>query len=251
MTSTTLRRMSAPMTNSGTITSIPTRIVQVSAIQPMSGRTSRPGMTHSEATENPVARARGGMASDSAARMPGPMIASAAEITQLMATATTMFGARAKPTDSDRRAPARPWRGSGSARRRRRRSGGWRCARRDEADELERLGDRRGDAARPLVEAELLLVEQRRRATTKPTSDDGEERQVHQIRRSVGTFWTIRQLSANDGAGSSVSTTSSLAPGRLALPAAAHRLVQPQGEQREDDGRDRRTRGTARASRTQ
>ncbi len=45
-------------------------------------------MTHSEPTENPVARARGGIASERAASMPGPMIASEAEITQLRATAT-------------------------------------------------------------------------------------------------------------------------------------------------------------------
>ncbi len=56
-------------------------------------------MTQSEAMEKPVARARGGMASDSEASMPGPMIASAPEITQLNAMATTRFGERAN----------RPW----------------------------------------------------------------------------------------------------------------------------------------------
>ncbi len=34
----------------------------------------------------------------------------------------------------------------------------------------------------------------------------------HQMRRSVGTLWAMRQLSANDGASSSVSTTSACAP---------------------------------------
>ena len=77
-------------------------------IQPMIGSTSRPGITHSDATEKPVARARGGMASDSATRMPGPSIASDAEITQLNATATTMFGASAKPIGRDRRADGDP-----------------------------------------------------------------------------------------------------------------------------------------------
>ncbi len=93
-----LPTMALPMQNSGTITSIPMRIVQVSAIHPISGRISRPGMTHSEAIENPVARARAGMASDSVARMAGARIASITFTTQLRATATTMFGERAKAT---------------------------------------------------------------------------------------------------------------------------------------------------------
>ena len=50
----------------------------------MMGRTIRPGITQSEATENPVARARGGIASDKATSMPGPRIASDAEITQVI-----------------------------------------------------------------------------------------------------------------------------------------------------------------------
>ena len=93
-----LPRMALPMQNSGTITSIPMRIVQVSAIQPISGRTSRPGMTHSEAIEKPVARARAGIASDSVARMAGARTASSTLMTQFRATATTMFGDRAKAT---------------------------------------------------------------------------------------------------------------------------------------------------------
>lgn len=48
----------------------------------------------------PVARARDGMASDSATKIPGPTTASVAEITQLMATATTTFGESANATDA-------------------------------------------------------------------------------------------------------------------------------------------------------
>ena len=80
------------MMNSGTSTSMPQRIPTCPEIQPMIGSTISPGMTHSEATEKPVARARGGIASESATRMPGPSIASDAEITLLTATAMTMFG---------------------------------------------------------------------------------------------------------------------------------------------------------------
>ena len=64
------------MMNSGTSTSMPQRMPTCPVIQPISGSTSRPGITHSDATENPVARARGGIASESATRMPGPSIAS-------------------------------------------------------------------------------------------------------------------------------------------------------------------------------
>ena len=78
------------------------RIVHVSATQPISGSTRRPGIAHSEAIEKPVARARAGIASDSVARMPGAMTARAAEMMQFSATATTMFGARAKAADADR-----------------------------------------------------------------------------------------------------------------------------------------------------
>ena len=46
--------------------------------------------------EKPVARARAGMASDSVARIAGARIASSALTTQFRATATTMFGDRAK-----------------------------------------------------------------------------------------------------------------------------------------------------------
>ena len=93
-----LPRMALPMQNSGSITSIPMRIVHVSAIHPISGRINRPGMTHSEAMENPVARARAGIASDSVARMAGASTASSTLTTQFRATATAMCGDRAKAT---------------------------------------------------------------------------------------------------------------------------------------------------------
>jgi hypothetical protein len=90
-------RMRLPMMNSGTSVSMPQRMPTWPLIQPMSGRMSKPGMTHSEATENPVARARDGMASERATRMPGPTTASVPEMTQLSATATTTLGAKANP----------------------------------------------------------------------------------------------------------------------------------------------------------
>ena len=57
-------------------------------------------MTHSDATEKPVARARGGIANESPEKTAGARMASAAEITQLTATATTMLGASAKAAAS-------------------------------------------------------------------------------------------------------------------------------------------------------
>ncbi len=87
------------MMNSGTITSMPDADADVSAIQPMNGSTSRPGMTHSDATEKPVARARGGIASERATKMPGPRIASERRDHAVDADRRpTMFGASAKTT---------------------------------------------------------------------------------------------------------------------------------------------------------
>ena len=100
MSDETLPRIALPMQNSGSSMSMPTRIVQVSATHPISGRISRPGMIHSEAMEKPVARARAGIASDNVARMPGAIIASIAETAQFSATATPMLGASANPADS-------------------------------------------------------------------------------------------------------------------------------------------------------
>ncbi len=89
------------MTNIGIMTSMPISIDQLSAIQPITGSTNSPGMTHSDPMAKPVARARGGIASDSAASTPGPMIANEAEITQLSATATYTFGANANPAEAN------------------------------------------------------------------------------------------------------------------------------------------------------
>lgn len=97
MVSAVPRRIHAPMRNSGTIRHMPTRIVKASAIAPTSGRMRSPGITHSDEIENPVARARAGIASDNAASTPGAIVASAAEMAQFSATATTTLGARAKP----------------------------------------------------------------------------------------------------------------------------------------------------------
>ncbi len=67
---------------------MPTRMFHVSLTQPTSGSTSNPGIAHSDATENPVARALGGIASDSDVINPGPMIDNDATIKQLTPTAT-------------------------------------------------------------------------------------------------------------------------------------------------------------------
>ncbi len=66
----------------------------------MRGSTPRPGITQSDATEKPVARARAGMASDRPENTAGASTASAPEITQLTATATTMLGASANAAAS-------------------------------------------------------------------------------------------------------------------------------------------------------
>ena len=67
--------------------SIPMRIDVLSAIQPIIGNIAKPGIIHSEATEKPVARARGGMANDKTAKVAGPRTASDAEMAQFTATA--------------------------------------------------------------------------------------------------------------------------------------------------------------------
>ena len=59
------------MTNTGSISSIAWRMPQRSPRAPMIGRISRPGSTQSEPMEKPSARARGGIAIASAAKMPG------------------------------------------------------------------------------------------------------------------------------------------------------------------------------------
>ena len=204
-------RIRLPMMNSGTSVSIPQRIPMWLLIQPMSGRTSKPGITHSDATEKPVARARAGIASDNATRMPGPTMASVAEITQLKTTATTMFGETAKPIaitevsiamrDTKRisaamsvmkrlvmyRVPTtRPtnWKGSAIA------------------DATPRARSSRLNFSSYSSEA----------STTKPISAVARNGRLHHKRCSVGIFCTVRQLSANEGTDSSVLATSSLDP---------------------------------------
>ena len=75
-------------------------------------------------------------------------------------------------------------------------------------------------------------------SATKPISAVARNGRLHHSRFSVSIFCTVRQLSANDGAISSVSTTSSLAP--VAWRSHRPRIgsLQPEGEHREDDGRD-------------
>ena len=63
-------------------------------------------MIHNDPTEKPIDRARGGSASDSEARMPGPRMASDPLMTMLAAMATQMFGARANRTSAGRDDPA-------------------------------------------------------------------------------------------------------------------------------------------------
>ena len=50
-------------------------------------------MAHHDATENPTARARAGIASDNVARIPGRRMARSAVSRTLNTTATAMFGA--------------------------------------------------------------------------------------------------------------------------------------------------------------
>ena len=87
--------ISAPMVLTGIRTSIPWRIPQLSAIQPMNGRISSPGRIHSENIENPMDRARGGMAIDITVNIPGARIAPQMLMGTMNATATARFGARA------------------------------------------------------------------------------------------------------------------------------------------------------------
>ena len=74
----------------------------------------------------------------------------------------------------------------------------------DQADELRRLDAGGDEASGPLVEVEHLLVEQRRRATTKPMSDAARNGSEYQMRRRLSIFQTMRHASAKDGGASSV-----------------------------------------------
>ena len=94
----------------GTVTSMPRRMFQLSPIHPTKGNASSPGMAQSEAIEKPVARALGGIASDSAVNKPGTMTAKEAEIRHATAIASGRVGARANRASSPadrRRTPRR------------------------------------------------------------------------------------------------------------------------------------------------
>ena len=86
------------MANTGIIISMPTRRLVRSPSQPTIGRISRPGITHSDATEKPTDRARGGMARASVARMPGSSTERMPFTAMFAATARPTVGARAKAT---------------------------------------------------------------------------------------------------------------------------------------------------------
>ena len=177
----------------------------------MMGSTSRPGMIHSAATENPVARARAGMASDSVANRPGVNAASVAEMTMFTATATTMFGANAKPTlataasresvDRKRIIPATlPAKRRATKRAPYTRPTSWNGS--VIAAATPRARSSRPNSCSYSSEA----------STRNPMLDTATNGSAYQSRRSVGTLWTMRQLSANEGGNSAVLATSSLAP---------------------------------------
>src|SRR6266508_5535881 len=85
-----------PITNTGSITNIPARMPMPSEISPIMGSTISPGITQTAPSENPIDRARGGMASDSPANTPGPMTARLAAMAMLATTVSHSHGARAK-----------------------------------------------------------------------------------------------------------------------------------------------------------
>ena len=87
--------ISAPMTPMGSMTTIPYRIPQLSAIQPTRGRINNPGRTQSEPIENTIDRARGGAAIDSTASIPGPRIAPQMMIVAKATAATLRLGEKA------------------------------------------------------------------------------------------------------------------------------------------------------------
>ena len=89
--------MIAPMVRIGVIRSIPCRIPQLSATHPTSGSAKRPGNAHSDPILNPIDLARGGIASDRAARSPGPTIATEKLIKAANDIAIQSVGDRASP----------------------------------------------------------------------------------------------------------------------------------------------------------
>ena len=189
-------------------------------------------MIHSDATEKPVARARGGIANDKTVRMPGATTASSAEIAQLSddrddevrrqreqrrACGGGERGRRDEPDQTGEIGGVPPRRDPGTD---------------DETDQLERFGDRRRDAARPLVEIELLLVQQRGEGD-EPDEADGEERERRPqppqgrdpLHRAPALGERRRRLLGHHDV--------DVGAHRRSLPAPAHRFAEPEREEGE------------------
>ena len=81
-----------------------------------------------------------------------------------------------------------------------------------QADELERLGDRGGEARGRVRRGRTPARTAATPTRTKPISAVARNGRLHQMRLRLSIFCTVRQLSANDGTVSSVAMTSSLAP---------------------------------------
>ncbi|CAB4823153.1 unannotated protein [freshwater metagenome] len=85
-----------PINKIGDRTSMPSRNPTLSLTQPISGRISRPGIAHQDATENPTDLARAGIASERVENSPGIKIART-EVNKILARIDNQsVGARAK-----------------------------------------------------------------------------------------------------------------------------------------------------------
>src|SRR5688572_21148100 len=84
-----------PTRNTGPITVTPHRMPQAPATAEITGMAAMPASTNSDPMANPVDRARGGMASERAAKRPGSTNARQALMTMWANTATYTFGAQA------------------------------------------------------------------------------------------------------------------------------------------------------------
>ncbi len=106
MTEPTEAMIMPPTMNTGHRRATPHRKPWAVPIQPMIGRTTRPGSTNRAPIEKPTDRARGGMASDRLARTPGPTMASPATVMALatMATARTGDQANSNPAKAENQA---------------------------------------------------------------------------------------------------------------------------------------------------
>ncbi len=193
-------------------------------------------MIHSDATEKPVARARGGIANDKAVRMPGATTASSAEIAQLSTTATTRFGDSANNAEQAAAASA--------------------------AHETNRIRPAKSAAYRLVAilapttrptswnGSAIAAAMPRARSSrsnscsyssaaraTNPTRLTARKGSDAHSRRSVGIRCTVRQLSANDGGGLLGHHDVGGRAHRLPLPAPAHRFAEPEGEEGEHERR--------------